>query len=393
MDIAIQILLLFIEHSGEIPFSLEIKATVENGVTSLGVDLTALDSFLFQPGFCQRVEYFKVRVHPFSHHGLPASWYGHLNSGSFANLKELHISHQLGGGARRPEHRQKHVSLANIPNLHRLLLHNFFHRCSMPSSVTALQLHGVAIETCVDLLLECPRISVFQCRSPRVNAPGDIGYPFPEGAIVLENLHFLEWGFNFEDSDWFNTFYQCVRAPNLTRLRLTGYSDVWQLPPALLEFLSSSAHLRHLTLENLRNSETHDICDIFSRVPQISDLIVKDRVNGTYSCYREVLQALEPSKGMQDVSSKAPVPSYLPTLRTLTLTHTREDKSNILGNLQFNILDMVEARAPIEDCVKLNITLNNFCSDFKWEDYHRVKFEEFSRKNRLEILINPTDVM
>ncbi|KAJ3573802.1 hypothetical protein NP233_g2193 [Leucocoprinus birnbaumii] len=391
--LSIPVLELFTRFSGQLPFRLEIRATLNGGWKSpvKGVDIISLESTLFKAEFCQRVKYLKIKIHPFIH-GLPVSWYHQLNNGSFKTLKELHVSHQLSVEAPLPEHRQKHVSLAGVSTLRRLFLHNFFHRCSAPSSITVLQLHGVTIEICVDLLLECTRVSVFECRNPRFDVAGEIDYPLLTRCTILERLYSFDWGFDFEHSEWFNSFYQCIRAPNLQRLRLTSYSDLWLLPPAILEFLSSSAtHLRFLTLTNLQGAEKHHICDIFSRVPRVVNLAVEDKENGSYSCYFSIVEALQPTGEAHGgaTTTTALGRRYLPTLRTLTLTHTRADHSKILENLQFTLFGMIEARASAGDCAKLKITLNNFDPNFDLVETHRSRIKTLIDEKRLEICINP----
>ncbi|KAF5344826.1 hypothetical protein D9756_011078 [Leucocoprinus leucothites] len=222
-----------------------------------------------------------------------------MNEGSLTVLEEMQIGHRYlhppaVGVVDGPERlNQRRVSFVGVPKLRCLLLDNFPYRCTAPS-LTTLRLYGVAIETCVDLLFECAGIIDFECRRPNVSDNG-IDYPLQATkAVVKKQLRLFEWDFDFANAEWYNDFYTCIRMPRLQRMRLTNIdADPSPFPPSLLTFLESvSSTLKRLTLVTFRVTDSQDVNDIFACVPRIEHLVVEERGNATYSCYREILQAL-----------------------------------------------------------------------------------------------------
>jgi hypothetical protein len=238
---------------------------------------------------------------------VPPEWVDSL-SGVFSSLEDLALGWPTNGHMKTTQN----ISFSDILALRRVTIRRLLAPLKLPwMQMVVLDLDRMAMDICVELLIECRNLEEYSIREP-LFTPSDRRHPSLDGTITLDNLRTLVW--TCLPDAWSIAMLEHVRFSMLERLEWHGFPGE-QHRNGFRDFFSRlPSRLRTLGL--LRYDSSEGLLDILTSIPQLTHL---ELLSCQIRFCRYILQNLA-----MPVSTESHMMALLPALKFLTINDCGE---------------------------------------------------------------------
>ncbi|KAF7770654.1 hypothetical protein Agabi119p4_6628 [Agaricus bisporus var. burnettii] len=280
---------------------------------------------------------------------VPPEWVDSL-SGVFSSLEDLALGWPTNGHMKTTEN----ISFTEIIALRRVTIRRLLAPLKLPwMQMAVLDLDRMAMDICVDLLIECRNLKEYSIREP-LFTPSDRRHPSLDGTITLDNLRNLVW--TCLPDAWSNAMLEHVRFSKLERLEWHGFPGKQHRNRFRNFFSRLPSTLRTLGLSRYDSPE--GLLDILTSTPQLTHL---ELLSCQIRFCRYVLQSLA-----RPTSAESHVMALLPALKYLTINDC--DDMQLFGKRNsipfMDLLSMLTIRSTVLADKRLGL---RFIPNMNWK--------------------------